>query len=225
MYETKESSLQKSLADSSLAQLAEQETDDLEVMSSNPTGGNLWQKWMVLLIHQQLYDPEVKSFGLLPEGFSPRVINWNSSLKDHKLLIYKLNCSFLFYYYSKSMQKVWPRSTSSSILPPCLLALFTFKKGGKIAGLWLALPTSWSKSRLLIGCDVTIIPHGLAKVDKDGANWDDIKVYDRGHSSTLSHKLHDHPLDTIFKPIKMPKFSKNWWKRHPVLIIDIFFAV
>ena len=38
VHETKESSLQKSLTDSSLAQLAEHETDDQEIMSSNPTG-------------------------------------------------------------------------------------------------------------------------------------------------------------------------------------------
>ena len=40
VHGTKESSLQKSPTDSSLAQLAEQETDDLEVVGSNPTGGN-----------------------------------------------------------------------------------------------------------------------------------------------------------------------------------------
>ena len=40
VHETKESSLQKSLTDSSIAQLAEQETDDQEVMCSNPTGDN-----------------------------------------------------------------------------------------------------------------------------------------------------------------------------------------
>ena len=43
MHETKESSLQKSPTDSTLAQLAEQETDDQEVAGSNPTGGNFWQ--------------------------------------------------------------------------------------------------------------------------------------------------------------------------------------
>ena len=37
VHETKESSLQTSSTDSSLAQLAEHETDDQEVVSSNPT--------------------------------------------------------------------------------------------------------------------------------------------------------------------------------------------
>ena len=37
VHETKESSLQKSPTDSSIAQLAEQETDDQEVMCSKPT--------------------------------------------------------------------------------------------------------------------------------------------------------------------------------------------
>ena len=40
VHETKESSLQKSPTDSSLAQSAEHWTDDPEVMSSNPSGGN-----------------------------------------------------------------------------------------------------------------------------------------------------------------------------------------
>ena len=40
VHETKENSLQKSPTYSSLAQLAEHETDDQEVMGSNPTGGN-----------------------------------------------------------------------------------------------------------------------------------------------------------------------------------------
>ena len=40
VHETKESSLQKSPTDSYPAQLAEHETDDPEVVSSNPTGGN-----------------------------------------------------------------------------------------------------------------------------------------------------------------------------------------
>ena len=39
VHETNESSLQKSPTDSSLAQLAEHETDDQEVVGSNPTGG------------------------------------------------------------------------------------------------------------------------------------------------------------------------------------------
>ena len=38
VHKTKESSLQTSPTDSSLAQLEEHGTDDLEVMSSNPTG-------------------------------------------------------------------------------------------------------------------------------------------------------------------------------------------
>ena len=42
VHETKESSLQKFPTDSSLAQLEEHETDDPEVMSSNPSGGNLF---------------------------------------------------------------------------------------------------------------------------------------------------------------------------------------
>ena len=40
VHETKESSLQKSPTDFCQAQLAEHETDDLEVLSSNTTGGN-----------------------------------------------------------------------------------------------------------------------------------------------------------------------------------------
>ena len=40
VHETKESSFQKSPTDFSLAQLGEHETDDLEVVSSNPTGDN-----------------------------------------------------------------------------------------------------------------------------------------------------------------------------------------
>ena len=43
VHETKESLLQKSPTDSCLAQLVEQETDDQEVVGSNPTGGNFWQ--------------------------------------------------------------------------------------------------------------------------------------------------------------------------------------
>ena len=39
---TKKKSLQKSPTDSSLAQLAEKETDDQEVVRSNCTGGNFW---------------------------------------------------------------------------------------------------------------------------------------------------------------------------------------
>ena len=48
VHETKERSLQKSPTDSLLAQLVEQETDDQEVMSSNPTGGNFWKICFVL---------------------------------------------------------------------------------------------------------------------------------------------------------------------------------
>ena len=40
VHETKESLFQKSPTDSSLAQLAKHGTDDLEVVSSNPTGEN-----------------------------------------------------------------------------------------------------------------------------------------------------------------------------------------
>ena len=40
VHETKESSLQTSPTDSPLAQLVEHGTDDLEVVSSNPTGDN-----------------------------------------------------------------------------------------------------------------------------------------------------------------------------------------
>ena len=40
VHETKESSLHRSPTDSLLAQLAEHETDDLELVSSNPTGDN-----------------------------------------------------------------------------------------------------------------------------------------------------------------------------------------
>ena len=40
VHETKESSLQPTPTDSSLAQLGEHGTDDLEVVSSNPNGDN-----------------------------------------------------------------------------------------------------------------------------------------------------------------------------------------
>ena len=40
VHETKENSLQKSPTDSLLVQLSEQQTNDLEVVSSNPTRGN-----------------------------------------------------------------------------------------------------------------------------------------------------------------------------------------
>ena len=40
VHETKENSLQTSPTDSLLAQLIEHGTDDLEVVSSNPTGDN-----------------------------------------------------------------------------------------------------------------------------------------------------------------------------------------
>ena len=43
VQETKESSLQKSPTNDSLAQLTEHRTDDLEVVSSNPTGANFGQ--------------------------------------------------------------------------------------------------------------------------------------------------------------------------------------
>ena len=43
VHETKQSSLQRSPTDSLLAQLGEQETDDQEVLGSNPTEGNFWQ--------------------------------------------------------------------------------------------------------------------------------------------------------------------------------------
>ena len=47
-HETKESSLQKSPTDSSLAQLAEHETVEQGVVGSNPSGGNFWQIFFVL---------------------------------------------------------------------------------------------------------------------------------------------------------------------------------
>ena len=40
VHETKESSLQRSPTDSWLAQLSEHQTDDPEIVSSNPTSGN-----------------------------------------------------------------------------------------------------------------------------------------------------------------------------------------
>ena len=52
VHETKDSWLQKSPTDSSLAQLAEHGTDDLEVVSSNPTGGNFW--WNIFLCCETL---------------------------------------------------------------------------------------------------------------------------------------------------------------------------
>ena len=49
VHDTKENSLQKSPTDSSLAQLSEHQTDDLEVVSSNPTGNNFWQNLVCAL--------------------------------------------------------------------------------------------------------------------------------------------------------------------------------
>ena len=50
MHETKESSLQESPTDSSLAQLAEQETDDQEVVGSNPIVGNFLTKFILCCV-------------------------------------------------------------------------------------------------------------------------------------------------------------------------------
>ena len=56
VHETKENSLQKSPTDSFLAQLAEQETDDQEVMGSNPTGGNFLTKFILCCVTSDLSD-------------------------------------------------------------------------------------------------------------------------------------------------------------------------
>ena len=56
VHETKESSLQKSPTDSSLAQLAEHETCDPEVVSSNPTGGNFLTKFILFHVTLDLSD-------------------------------------------------------------------------------------------------------------------------------------------------------------------------
>ena len=48
VHETKESSLQTSQPDSSLAQLGEHGTDDLEVVSLNPNGDNFDEIYFVL---------------------------------------------------------------------------------------------------------------------------------------------------------------------------------
>ena len=56
VHETKKNSLQKSLTDSSLAQLPEQETDDQEVMGSNPTGCNFLTKFLLFCVTSDLSD-------------------------------------------------------------------------------------------------------------------------------------------------------------------------
>ena len=66
MYQTKENSLQTSSTDSSLAQLAEHGTDDLEVVSSNPTGDNFLTKFILFCVTLDLSDnlPEMRQIGL-----------------------------------------------------------------------------------------------------------------------------------------------------------------
>ena len=56
VHKTKESSLQKSPTDSLLAQLADQETDDQELMSSNPTGGQFLTKFILFCVPSDLSD-------------------------------------------------------------------------------------------------------------------------------------------------------------------------
>ena len=56
MHETKESSLWKSPTDSLLAQLSEHQTDDLEVVSSNPTREIFLTKFILLCITIDLSD-------------------------------------------------------------------------------------------------------------------------------------------------------------------------
>ena len=56
MHETKESSLQKSPTDSSLAQLAEHGTCDPEVVSSNSTGGNFLTNFILFCVTLDLSD-------------------------------------------------------------------------------------------------------------------------------------------------------------------------
>ena len=54
--ETKESSFQKSPTDSLLGQLSEHQTDDLEVVSSNPSRGNVLTKFILCCITLDLSD-------------------------------------------------------------------------------------------------------------------------------------------------------------------------
>ena len=56
VHETKESSLQKSPTDSWLAQLSEHWTDDLEVVSSNPTRGHFLMKFILCCVTLDLSD-------------------------------------------------------------------------------------------------------------------------------------------------------------------------
>ena len=56
VHETKESSLQKSPTDSSLAQLAEHGTCDPEVVSSNPIGGNFLTTFVLFCLTLDLSD-------------------------------------------------------------------------------------------------------------------------------------------------------------------------
>ena len=56
VHKTKESSLQKSPTDSLLAQLADQETDDQELMSWNPTGGQFFTKFILFCVPSDLSD-------------------------------------------------------------------------------------------------------------------------------------------------------------------------
>ena len=56
VHGTKESSLQTSPTYSSLAQFGEHGTDDLEVVSSNPTGGQFLMKFILCCVTLELSD-------------------------------------------------------------------------------------------------------------------------------------------------------------------------
>ena len=66
VHETKESLLQTSPIDSSLAQLAEHGTDDLEVLSSNPTDGQFLTNFILCCVTLDLSDnlTEMRQIGL-----------------------------------------------------------------------------------------------------------------------------------------------------------------
>ena len=66
VHETKESSLQKYPTDFLLAQLAEQETDDQEVVGSNPTGDNFLTKFILCCVTLGLSDnlTEMRRIGI-----------------------------------------------------------------------------------------------------------------------------------------------------------------
>ena len=91
VYETKESSLQKSPTDSSLAQSVEHWTNDKEVVGSNPTGDNFWQNlfcaielqifqiiWQkcIRYSYREKLDWRILSLSLAEFYFAPPRVTW-----------------------------------------------------------------------------------------------------------------------------------------------------